>query len=340
MDFGQTSAYQIFRPVNLTITFPRPCRGCILQIERQALDINDTFHSCADINVEQFLQNTDQIQCSGNGRLTQSGCICSKYFIGDRCQYRTDCEDNSDCLNGQCVTDSRPGLIQKFCYCDFSFFGKNCEIQSNIQNLNDECFNYKNLVDRNSAMFKAYGIFNPDCFDQRKDLNHEDFVYSRLIGNNEIEIILDFNTTGWLAIGWRPLNLDLSCRLFPNAGASLVQSALEAPLHPMDCTDILVASVVEGRSRIQDMYTRDRSTPLQDSFLQGRISFSAAFGIERDGRTVVMFRRNIQSFEQTDHPLGNGRIHGIWAKSRDGSDELRWHGAKNRGPTVFEFVRT
>uniref|UniRef100_A0A914Q732 EGF-like domain-containing protein n=1 Tax=Panagrolaimus davidi TaxID=227884 RepID=A0A914Q732_9BILA len=169
-------------PVNLTITFPRPCRGCILQIERQALDINDTFHSCADINVEQFLQNTDQIQCSGNGRLTQSGCICLKYFIGDRCQYRTDCEDNSDCLNGQCVTDSRPGLIQKFCYCDFSFFGKNCEIQSNIQNLNDECFNYKNLIDRNSAMFKAYGIFNPDCYDQRKDLNHEDFVYSRLIG--------------------------------------------------------------------------------------------------------------------------------------------------------------
>uniref|UniRef100_A0AC35F7L8 DOMON domain-containing protein n=1 Tax=Panagrolaimus sp. PS1159 TaxID=55785 RepID=A0AC35F7L8_9BILA len=101
----------------------------------------------------------------------------------------------------------------------------------------------------------------------------------------------------------------------------------------------MVASVVEGRSRIQDMYTRDRSTPLQDSFLQGRISFSAAFGVERDGRTVVMFRRNIQSFEQADHPFGYGKIHGIWAKSRDESDELRWHGAKNRGATVFEFVR-
>uniref|UniRef100_A0A914Z9V0 DOMON domain-containing protein n=1 Tax=Panagrolaimus superbus TaxID=310955 RepID=A0A914Z9V0_9BILA len=203
-------------------------------------------------------------------------------------------------------------------------------------------------------MFKAYGIFNPDCYD-RTDLNHEDFVYSRLIGTNEIEIILDFNTTGWLSIGWRPLSQDLSCRLYPSIGlppgrsfqqadftqTGFFQSALQAPLHPMDCTDVMVASVINGRSRIQDMYTRDRSTPLPDTLIDGKYSFNAAYGIERDGRTVVMFRRNIQKYEQSDHPLGPGKIHGIWSKSRETSeDELRWHGPKNRGSTVFNFVRT
>uniref|UniRef100_A0A914Z196 Chitin-binding type-4 domain-containing protein n=1 Tax=Panagrolaimus superbus TaxID=310955 RepID=A0A914Z196_9BILA len=67
-------------PVTATLTFPQACRGCVLQIERQALELNFTFHSCADINIEQSLQNNDQIQCSGNGRFTNNGCICQKYF--------------------------------------------------------------------------------------------------------------------------------------------------------------------------------------------------------------------------------------------------------------------
>ncbi|OZC05923.1 hypothetical protein X798_07102, partial [Onchocerca flexuosa] len=44
----------------------------------------------------------------------------------------------------------------------------------------------------------------------------------------------------------------------------LLKAALLAPLHPMDCTDIVIGSVRDGRSRITDMYTRDRSTPLYD----------------------------------------------------------------------------
>ena len=96
----------------------------------------------------------------------------------------------------------------------------------------------------------------------------------------------------------------------------------------MDCTDIIIASVIDGRSRVQDMYTRDRSTPLLDSFLEGENSLTAAFGVERDGRTVVMFRRNIREIEPSDHPLGPGKIHGIYAKSSEASDEIRYHGSK------------
>uniref|UniRef100_A0A914YMR3 DOMON domain-containing protein n=1 Tax=Panagrolaimus superbus TaxID=310955 RepID=A0A914YMR3_9BILA len=341
-------------PLNLTLSFPRECHGCVLQLERQALEYgpNYIFHSCADVNIESALENSDEIQCSGNGRFTENGCICRKYFSGDRCQYRVECENDADCIHGKCIKESRPALIQKTCFCDYSFYGKNCETEFKNEKSEDMCFNYENLVDTSSPMFKGYGIFNPDCYN-KIELNSEDFVYSRLI-DNEVEVILDFNTTGWISIGWRPLKLDTSCRLFPDIGLprsrsfrqtdskqnGFIKSALQAPLHAMDCTDIIVASVIDGRSRIQDMYTRDRSTPLPDTFFEGENSLTAAFGIERDGRTVVMFRRNVREIEPSDHPLGPGPIHGIWAKSSETSDELRYHGgSRYRGTKVFEFVK-
>ncbi|KHJ77466.1 hypothetical protein OESDEN_22914, partial [Oesophagostomum dentatum] len=44
----------------------------------------------------------------------------------------------------------------------------------------------------------------------------------------------------------------------------LLDSALRAPLHAMDCVDVLVGAVRDGRTRVQDSYSRDRSTPLED----------------------------------------------------------------------------
>ncbi|EJW72570.1 hypothetical protein WUBG_16525 [Wuchereria bancrofti] len=169
---------------------------------------------------------------------------------------------------------------------------------------------------------------------KKLQLNEDDFVYSRVV-QDELEIILDYKSTSWISIGWRPMEIDRSCRLFPDLenarnkrdtrwtlishstiqmnesqypidsnlmpvpipklpeNNGLLRAALLAPLHPMDCTDIVIGSVRDGRSRINDMYTRDRSTPLYDIWLDGEESFSAAYGIERDGRTIVMFRRRI-----------------------------------------------
>jgi hypothetical protein len=62
----------------------------------------------------------------------------------------------------------------------------------------------------------------------------------------------------------------------------------------MDCTDIIVGAVKDGYTRVQDMYTRDRSTPLNDEWFDGEMSLSAAYGIETNGRTIVMFRRNVR----------------------------------------------
>lgn len=46
---------------------------------------------------------------------------------------------------------------------------------------------------------------------------------------------------------------------------------------------------------IRDGYSRDKSTPLADQHLGGRLDLIAAYGYEINGRTIVMFRRKIQS---------------------------------------------
>lgn len=47
-----------------------------------------------------------------------------------------------------------------------------------------------------------------------------------------------------------------------------VETALNAPLHPMDCTDIVVGSIIDGRLQINDIndIQENRSTPLDDTW--------------------------------------------------------------------------
>ncbi|KJH45605.1 hypothetical protein DICVIV_08341 [Dictyocaulus viviparus] len=96
----------------------------------------------------------------------------------------------------------------------------------------------------------------------------------------------------------------------------ILESALHAPLHAMDCIDILIGAVRDGRTRIQDSYSRDRSTPLEDFWYEGEMSLVAAYGRELDGRTIIMFRRPMQEIEPTDHPLGPGQMFVVWAKGQ------------------------
>ncbi|KAK6053725.1 hypothetical protein COOONC_08771 [Cooperia oncophora] len=104
-----------------------------------------------------------------------------------------------------------------------------------------------------------------------------------------------------------------------------------APLHAMDCIDVLVGAVRDGRTRVQDSYSRDRSTPLED-----------------------------YKIEPTDHPLGPGRMFVVWAKGQQQGayahgapsalessnskepfymdDILKYHGSKNRGVHPIDFT--
>ncbi|KAJ1354311.1 hypothetical protein KIN20_011200 [Parelaphostrongylus tenuis] len=140
----------------------------------------------------------------------------------------------------------------------------------------------------------------------------------------------------------------------------LLESALHAPLHAMDCIDILIGAVRDGRTRVQDSYSRDRSTPLEDFWYEGEMSLVGTYGRELDGRTIIMFRRPMQEIEPTDHPLGPGQLFVVYAKgqkqgaySHDApsalevshpdvifymDDILKYHGSKNRGVHSINFT--
>lgn len=129
----------------------------------------------------------------------------------------------------------------------------------------------------------------------------------------------------------------------------------------MDCTDIVIGSARNQSSRILDYYTRDRSTPRQDSFYGGTSDLTATGGFEENGVTTIIFRRKLQSTDVADHSIVNDLMHVIWARGQEPGkyvhsppsglekeqasnknfyqpDELKYHGNKmQRGVTQINF---
>uniref|UniRef100_A0AAG5DA54 Microtubule-associated protein tau n=1 Tax=Anopheles atroparvus TaxID=41427 RepID=A0AAG5DA54_ANOAO len=132
--------------------------------------------------------------------------------------------------------------------------------------------------------------------------------------------------------------------------------------NPMDCTDIVIGTARGDNHRVWDYYTRDRSTPRQDSFWGGKSDLTATGGFEKDGVTTIVFRRRLDATEPTDHAIVDDLMHVIWARGQEpGSyvhsppsgieketasvkefyqpDELKYHGHKmQRGVTQINFL--
>uniref|UniRef100_A0A0K0EFU5 EGF-like domain-containing protein n=1 Tax=Strongyloides stercoralis TaxID=6248 RepID=A0A0K0EFU5_STRER len=357
-------------PLNETINsyqikFTKTCLNCTLVLEKEQKEWDDSgiFHSCSDVQIidinNENEDNINDVKCSGHGIFNGIKCSCDALYSGDRCQFKSLCTMDDDCKNeGRCIS-MKTNPIEKNCYCKFGFFGNKCEKKFIPTAADSNCFNFHYTLSQDTKRFLKYGLFNTPCYKSYK-LNDNDIVYFRTI-NEEMEIILDYKTTSWLSLGWRPLELDSSCRLFPETGNNdkqnegFLKSALESPLHPMDCNDIIFATIYEDYLRISDMYSRDRSTPLLDNILDGEDSLSAAYGteIKELNRTIIMFRRNIREIEPTDMPLGPGNISFIWAKGYDveeshnfnnvtkqfyEKDSFKYHGPKNRGKAIFEMI--
>lgn len=85
----------------------------------------------------------------------------------------------------------------------------------------------------------------------------------------------------------------------------------------MDCTDIIIGTARGMTYRIGDYYTRDRSTPRQDTFWGGTDSLTGAMGYEKDGVTTIMFRRSLASDEPTDYEIRDAGMQVIWAKGQE-----------------------
>lgn len=105
-----------------------------------------------------------------------------------------------------------------------------------------------------------------------------------------------------------------------------------------------------------------RSTPQLDSFYGGRQDLTAALGFERDGQTIILFRRKLNSSDEADHTIGSDPMQVIWARGQEPGkyvhsppsglenetasipdfyqpDELKYHGkGDQRGVTVITFI--
>ncbi|CAD6194044.1 unnamed protein product [Caenorhabditis auriculariae] len=327
-----------------TARFTVSCENCAVVIEQR--DSEDVlFHSCSDVNIVSSVP--DEEKCSNRGALIDGNCQCETGYTGNICQYYVQCDRDEDCMNdGKCI--QQPGsLVGKVCACSYSFFGHKCD--QSFNEANSDCFAYESL---NTAKYSNAGLFNADCY-HKHPINLDDVIYSRLV-DKDVEV------------GWRPEKLHNSCRLFPHLedtrpdtaevdeetrlhqvpkqampkNNGFLETALNAELHPMDCLDVIMASVTDGRLRIGDFYSRDRSTPLEDYWYDGEMSVVAAYGVEVDGRTIVMFRRQIREFEPTDHPLGPNSLFVAWAKGTDTfqNDFFQYHGA-NRGSAVMSLSK-
>lgn len=104
-----------------------------------------------------------------------------------------------------------------------------------------------------------------------------------------------------------------------------------------------------------------RSTPRVDSFWGGKDDLTATGGFEENGITTIIFRRKLESTEQSDHSIVNDLMHVIWSRGQEPGkyvhlplsglekeqssvqefykpDELKYHGHKSqRGVTLINF---
>lgn len=141
--------------------------------------------------------------------------------------FLVDCQSDSDCGESGVCKEQSNSDYKRVCYCKFGQLGRNCEI-SKISFLNcqfllasafpsdDSCFNEEYLNASTHSGFEMYGLFRRECYRQ-KQLTEDDSLYSRVLNNN-VEIIMDFKTYSYAAIGWRPTNIANECRSTPNVG--------------------------------------------------------------------------------------------------------------------------
>ncbi|KHJ91378.1 DOMON domain protein [Oesophagostomum dentatum] len=124
----------------------------------------------------------------------------------------------------------------------------------------------------------------------------------------------------------------------------------------MECTDMVVGSVIDGRGRVQDMYSPSKAPPRPDSIFGGSDSLTGAAAFSEDGLTTVVFRKKLHADDKYDHSI-RGPMTVIWAKGADPnnyqhttggapiqadpnfftSNSFKYHGRNHRGVLTIDF---
>jgi len=291
------------------------CEDCYLRFQRQATEWgkNYKFRSCADIKL-----GAKGEECSGEGRLEGGKCTCDRGREGELCQYKTQCQDDQDCNGpkgqGKCVEVDSAIFSFKQCFCSAGWFGSQCE----------------NKAKWEGAEAKQ---FEKDSFTEVK--LDDDAVLLWRIDGDEVEMIMTAQTSSWVSLGWRPSSATKACQKFPED----YPKVRGTDFHAMDCMDMVIGMAREGMGRVGDFYTRDRSTPREDSFWGGEDDLVSSHAWEQDGQTTIRFVKKM-SGGVADHPL-EGKLTLIWAYGQEDSfykpDQLKYHGKANRGINVLDI---
>ncbi|KAJ1363545.1 hypothetical protein KIN20_023436 [Parelaphostrongylus tenuis] len=146
------------------------------------------------------------------------------------------------------------------------------------------------------------------------------------------------------------------------AGTTAVTSAMSSfdPFAPnaMECTDMVVGAVMNGRARVKDLYSPTKTTPRLDSAFGGSDSLTAAAAFSEDGITTVVFRKKLKASEKWDHSI-EGPMTVIWAKGVNPSNYVhttggspihadpnfftkntfKYHGRNQRGSLTIDFLQ-
>ena len=211
----------------------------------------------------------DSEKCSGHGTWTNGQCRCDRLREGDKCQYQTLCQTDSDCNGpkgqGRCISVDSVIFPYKECYCADGWFGQQCQHSSRwgpgqANTVDKSRYQLVPLGNGAELLWRITGSIHPIS-------NAGPNLFASDSGD-EIEMVMSAPTTTWIGLGWRPSDTDKSCYNFPETVAKYRAS----DFHAMDCMDMVIGMAREGVGRVADYYTRDRSTPRLDSVWVGYMS--------------------------------------------------------------------
>lgn len=187
------------------------CENCTIRLQRQADEWSGAyrFWSCADVDIKP--RKVFRETCSGHGKWFATQCKCDKNYFGSRCQYLNECTEDRDCgIQGKCVDHGGTALPRKQCYCRLGFFGHGCNKKSPFRNTDIDFSVYKN-----------------------KQLSPDFKLFWRILEDSkEIEVVMQANSTTWIAVGWRPRKLTAECKNFPLIGSATSYGGPDSSAEP------------------------------------------------------------------------------------------------------------
>jgi len=294
------------------------CDQCYLKFQRQALEWGQKykFRSCADISLVSGGNLGEQ--CSGAGKKQGGECVCDRGREGHVCQYKTDCQTDQDCNGpkgqGKCLDVESTIFPFKQCFCAGGWYGPQCQHKARWEGGQAKEFN------------------KPEFTEVKLGANA--VLYWKVAGE-EVEMVVTAQTNSWVGLGWRPASATKSCQKFPEE----YPKPRGTDFNGMDCMDMVIGVAREGRGKVGDFYTRDRSTPREDTFWGGEDDLVSSHAWEEDGQTTMRFVKKM-SGGVADHPL-QGKLTLIWAYGQNTEfykpDQLKYHSKPNRGFNVLEL---